>query len=249
MVRQAAEEKAVGTDQHTMDPEKLLLKIGTGKKLSEEECAHVVEQLQSVDTEDLGRKLSVDDVYSYLVVLGRAKLFQHRNLLERYLETRDPLTVALVLEMLCLDWKFVEQYIERVVNFALGVAWDNEDDVRLMALKILGEYLQQAALSPGQDKKKLASTRSKECQTIDLYVLELLFSVFDDEEISAWTRQAAYSSLCRAAGKAWDEIPGECVQIDFGDQSSDLDREMLASLRRLMPSSGQEIPSMGTQDS
>ena len=219
--------------QHVeMDPERLLLKLSTGKRLTAAEVRSVVEVLEG-SSEDSG----LDDSYSCLLIIGRAELKEHRRLVERHLETKDPLTVSLALEILCLQWRTTEDYLERALDFALGVSWDEDDDVRGMSLRILGEYLRDAwnevIPTSGSDKQ--------------LKVLGLVLSVFDDDALDPLVRQAAYNSLCRAAGKPWEELPSECVLLDLAVGSKDVDWTMLERLRQLSLSSPEasESPSSG----
>lgn len=207
-----------------MDPEKLLLAISDGKSLSDEEIAEVVELLDSEKQEELIRSPSVDDVYSCLLLLGKAKLVAYRHLLEKYLDCQEPLSVVLVLEILCLDWGTADEYLERVLHFALGVPWDYDEDVRQVALKIMGEFLAEGLPKPEEKGKKKASPRQ-------LHVLELLFSIFEDESNDSLIRQSAYRALGRAYGKDWADLPSEYVLMDF-EKGSDVDEGILSYLRR-----------------
>ena len=215
-----------------MDPDKLLVKVSLGKKLTAAEMEDVIHALTKIDPQAMGRAGLVDEAYSLLHLLGRAKVFHCIQLLEKYLESKDPLTVALVLEILCFDWGRSEGYIERVIDFALGVSWDLEEDVRQTAIKILGEYLrgrfesansksndtlpEDIQIVPGGDKTK--------------HVLELLFGILSDQELGQATRQGAYFALCRAGGKEWTELPSECAVLNLERDSPDLDWAMLAKL-------------------
>ncbi len=203
-----------------VDPDKLLVKIHSGKKLSElelTEILHVVSHFR-LNKDDVGT--SLDEIYSYLVVLGEAHAYTHRQVLERYLELHDPLTVSLVLEILCLKWNLTEEYLERVIQFTLGAPWDDEYDVQQMAIKVLGEFLFEAR----------KNTKTRELNTKELRVLELLLSIFEDEQIDSWVRQRAYQSLCRTSGKSWEEIPSEYMQIDFKTAPPPLDEKLRAAV-------------------
>ncbi len=209
-----------------MDPEKLLLQISNGKTLSPEEVEELIHLLEGAAVGDeLRRDISLDDVYSYLVVLGRAKCTRARHVLERYLEMRDPLTVALVLEVLCLEWGFTEEFLERVVNFAVGVAWDYDEDVKQTALKILGEYLLTSLRSRKENDGAMLPREQR--------VIDLLFTTFDDQAGKIWCRQAAYFALCRAGGLSWEELPGECTSLDFSSRKGEVRYDVLDRLRAL----------------
>ncbi len=208
--------------QVEMDPERLLLKLSSGKRLTAAEVAGVVELLESASEES-----GLDDSYSCLLIVGRAGLKEHRRLVERYLDTKDPLTVSLALEILCLQWHATEDYLERALDFALGVSWDTDDDVRGMSLRVLGEYLRES----------WDGHIPESCSDKQLKVLGLVLSVFEDEALDPLVRQSAYNSLCRAAGKEWEELPSECVLLNFESGSTDVDWPMIERLRQLSLSS------------
>jgi hypothetical protein len=160
-----------------MEADKLLLKINTGGNLSHEEVEEVASLLK-ISIEDRKKLvlLSVDDIYCMLLVIGRNKNEDYRHLLTQYLEYDDPLTVSQVLEILCLDWKETEEYLERLINFALGTSKDCDEDIRQTSIKILGEFL-------------FAKNSENQSQTTSaLKVLELIFSIFEDEDCDQWTR-------------------------------------------------------------
>lgn len=202
-----------------MEADKLLLKINSGGNLSHEEVEEVASLLK-ISIEDRKKLvlLSVDDIYCMLLVLGRNKNEDYRHLLTQYLEYDDPLTVSQVLEILCLDWKETEEYLERLINFALGTSKDSEEDIRQTSIKILGEFLFTKKL---ENQSQATST---------LKVLELIFSIFEDEDCDQWTRQRAYYSLLRATGNDWADIPSECKMLDFSKGSIDVDWNKLSQL-------------------
>ncbi|MFN8392391.1 MAG: hypothetical protein U0136_19010 [Bdellovibrionota bacterium] len=237
-----------------MDPEKLLVKVSLGKALTEAELSDVVHALTEIDISEMAKVGLVDEAYSLLHLLGRAKAYNCVQLLEKYLEAKDPLTASLVLETLCLDWGRSENYLERVIDFSLGVSWDEEDDVRQTALKVLGEYLRErlgAGDSPDpadgkkRSKKLKAEPIKKGVHVVTVgdktkRVLDLLLAMFADPELSQSTRQGAYLALCRAAGKDWQDLPSECAVIDLSEQSGDVDHPMLSMLRQLSSDSSSE---------
>ncbi len=207
----------------------MLLALSEGGALAENELREVLAVLESAESKDFACGPSVDDVYECLLVLGKTKLSQYRRIIEKFLEAEDALTVALVLETLCLRWELTAEYLEQVISFALGAPWDKDEDVRQTALKILGEYMyanrREAALVPAAlPKSKLHL----------LHVLDLLRSVFADEEAQQWTRQSAYYALCRAAGRNWDELPPECKALDLSAESADLDQDVLRYVAELL---------------
>lgn len=211
------------------DTEQLLAKIHEGRPVDDQELSHLTQLLIEAKNNNVVQNLSIDDVYTLLSLLGRIKSRKHRHLLEHYLESDDGLTVSLVLETLCLKWEETEDYLERVIHFALGVSWDLEQDVQQTALKIIGEYLyhQRHVLVSA-----MASKQSTKRALIKL--LDLLSSVFHDQKNDRFVRQAAYFSLCRATGKPWEEIPSECAVLDLTTNSTDIDQTIIKTVENLI---------------
>ena len=228
-----------------MDPEKLLLSINSGKGIKDDDLEEIAHILQLIEADEkVAKRVSWDDRYNMILVVGRANAQQYRNLLEGYLDSSyDPLTVALVLEILCVEWGGTDDYLERVLTFALGVSWDEDDDVRLIAVKIIGEFIRRRLREVRRDQVDAA----KELPPVLARSIELLLSLFDDTELPPWTLQGIYFALSRAAGRSWDEIPSECAALDLTEESEDIDREMLQGLQQLVSdssSSGTSIPEL-----
>ncbi|MCC6221412.1 MAG: hypothetical protein IT291_09255 [Deltaproteobacteria bacterium] len=217
-----------------MDPEKLLLKISSGKSLSSNELAMAANVLESFLGQSTEKEANIDDAYSCILVLGKAGARQFRALFERFLAVKDPLTAALVLDILCLQWGETETHLQSVLNYALGVAWDREDDVRQMAFKIIGEYLRSCAdFSNGNvDFSRNADLKREKARISGLF--DLLMNAFTNEKLSPWTRQSAYCALSRAWGKEWDELPADCSLMDFSETSGDVDVTTLENSRALL---------------
>ena len=210
-----------------MDPEKLLVKVGLGKPLTGAETDEILDTLKNLNVQSLSKAGIVDEVYALVHLVSKANVRQSAYLIERYLESKDPLLVSLVLETLCLEWELSAAYLERVMSFALGESWDYDEDVRQAALKILGEHLRKQLRATEPDGKKPHTWFDETPK----HALEILLGILEDDSLENLTRRAAYCALCRAAGKEYDELPAEYVQIDFSAESKDLDFEMIAKLR------------------
>lgn len=219
------------------DAEELLLKIHSGRKLKPAELEEVVYLLETTQLHELGRKLSVDDVYALLLVLGKTKERRYRPMLEKYLDAQDALTVSQVLETLCLEWGPIEEYVERLLIFALGNSWDEDGDVQAQALKILGEHLYDVL---GKKRGKVDPQHKSSSRPAQ--IVSLLLGVLRDENAERAVRQSAYFSLCRAYGKPWEEIPSEFARLDLSPDSEDLDREVLGFLERFVAEAGSTAP-------
>lgn len=209
------------------DPDQLLGRLSEGKELSDDESLQLISLLEGWGADGSFRERSLDDLYAYLVVMRKARLTEHHRLLEKFLDTKDTLTVGLVLETLCVDWSLSSEYLERAVSFSIGAPWDTDGDAREQALKILGEHLRSSHLPSVIDGTRDLSTSQKE-------VLNLLFNTTEDPDNSDWVRQAAYFSIARGFGRDWEELPPECSLLSFEENSEDVDREMLNKVKALL---------------
>ncbi len=219
-----------------LDPERMLIELSEGKQLDPDALAEMVSCLESIDAVALGRLPSVDQVYSYLVVLGKLGNREYRRILERYLEAEDCLTVSLILDTLCTDWGLTDEYLEHVLKFALRVTWDEDSDVQESAIKILGEYLAEN-FDPSQPAKMK-----------HYRVLELLYSIFLDDTAGDYTRQVAYCALLRSMQVPLEQLPGECTILELSEDSTDLDQEVLARCREILSEPPRESPPAGKRD-
>ena len=218
-----------------LDPESLLFKLNSGKGIAEEELFQVLSLLQvgsfSSDEEE---GLSLDDLYSYILVIGRAKHLPAAKILDRYLSSQDPETVSLVLEILCKEWGKTEEYLEQLVHFSLGSAWDHEGDVQLLSVRLLGEY--------ARDKLKAirGKKRTPRLSHLDEEVLRLLLSTFQEEGADRYVRQAAYYSILRANGDEWESIPSEYAKLDLAPHSADVRWDTVNAIQSLLSSSSSD---------
>lgn len=231
----------------SIDPEQFFLKIHAGLELTPDELQEITSLLGRIVGDPLmSERTSADDVYSLISILGRTREFQYRPLLEKCLERKEAIAASLILETLCLDWGFTDEYLEQVIHFALGVSWDEEEDVRQTALKILGEYLFQIWSQGYSDHREShhqetdltkPTLRNGKGKRHQWKVLELLLAVYDDQNLrSSLTRKAAYFALCRSYGKKWEEVPPEGITLNFGEYSPHIDGQLLCQLRSFLVS-------------
>lgn len=99
----------------------------------------------------------------------------------------DPMLARLALQVLVHRFGLGLRFGDRVIEFADGVEWDDEDDVRLVALTCAGELAREG-------------TRAPEMLRV------LLRSIDADED--PMVRDSAYSGILRGLGRTWDETPG-----------------------------------------
>jgi len=157
--------------------ESALIAKATPGKLSESELRRVAQGLAS----------GTGDPYEALLVIGRANAKQHRALVERYLQCQeDPMLARLALQILCRYWGLTAEYREAVEQFVCKVPWDEDDDVRLMAIDCAGPFLARNRLPR---------------------LMSLLLQIFRDDSERQIVREASYDSLALAAGKALEELP------------------------------------------
>jgi len=202
------------------------MRLNSGQTLSSEELAEVGQALSEISVRrDRINCEILDDVYEMILILGKANAQEHKHLVEHHLDSKDPTTVCLVMEVLCCEWGRIDDYLEQLVNFALGVPWDGQGDVREQALRILGVYL-KGKFPVGNASADWGGYRESPSAQ-DINVLGLIFQTFRDSELDDYIRQAAYISLCKAAGKQDESLPAECDVIDLYAGSSDIDWDML----------------------
>ncbi|MCB0358160.1 MAG: hypothetical protein KDD44_00935 [Bdellovibrionales bacterium] len=202
-----------------MDPEKLLVDVNSGKKVRREDLDEIVAFLDSLDPETCEGN-ALDSAYACLLLLGRADLKERAQLFEKYLDCNDPLTVALSLEILCVEWDLTEGYLERVVSIALGAPWDPDGDAQAAAFKALGEHVRRRVSAPLEPRERR--------------LLELILKSFSDPSGSDESREAAYRALLRVAGREWDEVPREDRILDLSADSDDIDGQAITSCRKLV---------------
>lgn len=160
-----------------VDLDKLLDKA-KWDKLTPEEVQYVVQRIENSKPND-------PDLYVLIYTLGRSGEIKYRKLVERFLYfPSDPMISLIALKTLCDYWSFTEDYLSELLNFVHGVEWDEENDVRNVAISTLGEHLRQHP---------------------DNKLLQLLIDIFenDQDEID---RETAYVALARAMGREYKEI-------------------------------------------
>ncbi len=165
-----------------MDPDKLLLKISLGKHLSNSELEEIVNFLNGVDVEAFCKSTFIDDVYSYILVLSKTDNKKFHYVLEKFLHVNDPLTVALTIETLCIKWNLFPDYMERIFDFSLGVAWDSDNDLRNTAIRALCHYLSNSLKDNALDKHGKR-------------VVELLESIYAEDELEMGIREEISDSF------------------------------------------------------
>lgn len=207
-----------------LDADKMLVELNSGGKLSGETLAKVASYLEAIDLSEAAG-LDLDNMYALLLVLARAHSYEHGYLFEKFFELHDAMTAIMILETLCIDWDKTEEYMEHVLRFALGAAWDEDEDVRQFALKIIGEHVRALMM-----KDSLSSSQQHHAKRM----VELVLRTFEDESQDNWVRQAAYRALGRIAMKDWEELPAECSVPNFKPGSDSFEPEIIEGSAQLV---------------
>ena len=168
-----------------MTPKDLLEKAKT-RQLSSMEIASVGEELSS--------SVEGSDKYTLIHILGRAGALAYESEVARYLQYEtDPMVARIALQVLCSHWNKARNYLDDIEKFVRGVAWDEDEDVRLAAISIAGEL-----------------ARDQECVFVPL-----LIQIYSDDHENQIVRQATYFALARASGLDWVELPPASRQMDL----------------------------------
>lgn len=182
-----------------------LISRATRGGLSENEIQQVVQGLISGSHEP----------YEALLVVGRANARQYRALVDKYLTSpEDPMLSRLALQILCQYWGLADEYQDVIEMFMRKVDWDEDEDVRLMAISCAGTFL-------------------VDHQSAQL--LSLLFQIFKDDSERQIVREAAYCSLALAAGKLPVELPAASRHFDL---ENDVDRSVIAAIETVLQEAG-----------
>lgn len=193
-----------------------LLEQAKWGKLSLKEIDYVVEKIKKISTQD-------DQLlYTLIHILGQSQAKKHRELLENFLYyPNDPNISKITLKTLCNYWDLTSDYLNEIFNFIKGVDWDVNEDLRLLAIGIAGEYLRTVL-----DKK----------------LLNLLVELFDnlgyskiikDSEDRALIQSSAYQAISRAVGREYNEIPGISKILELFEQGK-LDLSVIEQARIML---------------
>lgn len=170
-----------------MSSYKDLLEKAKWGKISRDELESVADELRHGSDEA--------DPYTLLHIIGRSGEKSYRSIIEYYLNQKiDPMLARLALQILCDFWEEAEGYVDDLVSFAQGVPWDGEDEIRLTALSLAGEYL-----------------RSHQ----NPWLLQKLINIVEDINEREIIRESAYEGLSRAMQHEWGEILSTTSNVDF----------------------------------
>ena len=139
--------------------------------------------LTAAEAEEVVRALHDGTIERYdgLLIIGRTRVATYAPLVETHLECpEDPMVARLALQILCRYFGLGSRYRDVVERFLRKVDWDDEDDVRSMAIGCAGTLLAQQE---------------------DRALLSLLLATFRDEDDRTIIRRFAYEALAEAVGE------------------------------------------------
>lgn len=171
------------------------------------------EELDLVKAELLDPE-STEERYRLLYILGRGGDPSLLPVVEPFLDSPDePMLARLALEILCHMWDLYDRYRDEIIRFIIGVSWDEDEDVKLMAISCAGSLVQEHP---------------------DPELIRLLIWVAESPDEDDVNTQVALRALARATGFAWSDLP----QVSAGlPADSDLGRAILAKARALAAAS------------
>ena len=175
-----------------------LIQRATSGTITMEELAIVAESLRN----------RVGDDYDNLLIIGRAGATQYRNDVEKFLKCPDdPMLSRLALQVLCRYWGLADDYALDIHRFVTGVDWDEDDDVRLMAISCSDSLL--------------ASPQHRN-------LLRDIYRIATDTNEEDTVRQAAYAALAISTGVSPTDMPSP-AKFDI---AKDIDPKILEEVKK-----------------
>ncbi len=163
----------------SLDESNIVARARDGK-LSEREIALLIDSLE--------RQSAGTATYTRLNALGWTMRPDLAHVVSPFLSSPDDSMLSrLALQILVSRWGLGLDFADVVIEFASGVEWDEDDDVRLVALSSAGELARV------------------DIRTADMF--GVLIRALDDAERPI-VRDAAYSAVLRGLGTPWNEVPG-----------------------------------------
>ena len=173
-----------------------LLRKAKNYTITKEEFDYVVQRIKAstLDNED-------PNLYTLIHILGAAsigppdgsdtevpmdEILKCRKLVESFLHySKDPMVSKIALQVLCSYWGDTKDYIQEIKDFAKGVDWDFDEDVRMLAISEMGEQVR--------------GTRDKQ-------LLKILIQIFENPQENEIIQECVYTALARAGGQEWHDL-------------------------------------------
>ena len=165
-----------------------LLEEAKWGQLTQEELDYVVNRIKE------SRNKEDPNLYTLIYILGKSGAVEYRKLIENFVYYPTNPDIAYVAFSALVNYMdLLEDYIKEVRIFLKGVAWDEDERVRIAAIGAAGRYL-----TGYEDKEFLAE----------------LIRIFYDLNEDDTTRSSAYTALADAVGRNMNTIFG-AEKIDF----------------------------------
>lgn len=150
------------------------------------------------------------ELYENLLTIGRGSEYSYRSVVERYLDyPQDPMVTRLAVQILCRYWGLTHEYVDRLEGFIKGVSWDDDGDIRTMAISCCDRLI-------AQPKYK--------------NILKMIIDIFESSEETQVDRQAAYEALAIAFGVNINDIPSPArFRLDL-----DVNQEIISKAKQLV---------------
>lgn len=157
----------------------MLAKAERGK-ISEAELKEVIYRI-----ENLTDKPNLEVL---LAILGETRKFEYKKILEKFLVyPEEPMISRSVAIILFQDWGIADQYSPYIKEMMKGASWDQDEQVRLIALRVGGQLFRD--------------TKDKE-------FLKILIDVFENKVVDMITRGCAYAEIAECTGVLPQDLPG-----------------------------------------
>jgi hypothetical protein len=155
--------------------------------VSRDEITWVAEALRRRD-----RRYDLYRLIHIIGLVGAAK--EHEEVVADFLSSPDDPMLSRISVITLDNWGLFNKYYDVFLAFSQGVDWDDEGDVRIVALTAIGKHL-----ATNSDCRLLAS----------------LIDVATDDQEDVVVRRVAFNALATAMGAAITELPAVSVDIDF----------------------------------
>lgn len=166
-----------------IDCESLLIGLSKGISLNENDITSIINFIQY--SQKLPKhKNSFEDLFAVLTVLCKNNDPSLSYIVIQFLNFQDCIIVSLALETLICKWQCYTELHERVTQFALGVPWDYDQDLRICALSCILHILSSKTPIADSSYSDLYASLAKEIlkdPTTDEYAVELCSQIINNK--------------------------------------------------------------------
>ncbi|MEU4556716.1 hypothetical protein [Micromonospora violae] len=138
---------------------------------------------------------SAVDKYTLIHILGLAgSPADYEELVAEFLHNEEDPMLSRMALLSMSSWRRLDKYLPELLEFCRGVEWDDDEDVRAIALTLAGNYL---------------------ASRVNCDLLEILIDTAKHEVGSGSARRLALDALAVATGSSRSSIPRLTDDIDF----------------------------------